>query len=261
MIAESEIIPYHVSLPPGGRVLVLAPHPDDETLGCGGAIRLYTESKKKVKVVFLTSGDKADPANRLSQRVRGDMHITDYSLMREKEAEDALRVLGVSDYAFLRFPDRELAEHSSAVENMLMQAAEDFQPDIIFSPSVIELNPDHRATAYLSMELQRNISHANVMVGLAFYEVSTPLRPNMLLDISAVFGRKKKAAIKYRSQLKLIDYLGHMTALNTLRSLTVRGADHVEAVWFSAQPQSEDQMKRWLGYLDIIAPSIASQQN
>jgi len=111
MIQESEIIPYHVSEPPGERVLVLAPHPDDEALGCGGTVRLLIEAKKKIRVLFLTSGERADPAQEVSPAVHcsgsaAGSCVTDYSLMREKEAERALRVLGVSEYAFLRFPDR-----------------------------------------------------------------------------------------------------------------------------------------------------------
>jgi LmbE family N-acetylglucosaminyl deacetylase len=65
MLQESDIIPYHLSHPPGERAIVLAPHPDDETLGCGGTIRLLLKSKRPVKVIFLTSGEKADPSNSL----------------------------------------------------------------------------------------------------------------------------------------------------------------------------------------------------
>ncbi|MDP2754341.1 MAG: PIG-L family deacetylase [Nitrospirota bacterium] len=124
MLQEFDIIPYHLSHPPGERAIVLAPHPDDETLGCGGTIRLLLKSKRPVKVIFLTSGEKADPSHKLSQIVQienppyvsllnenpgippllkgggggllNKSHvITEYALLREKEAVKALRVLGV----------------------------------------------------------------------------------------------------------------------------------------------------------------------
>ncbi len=279
MLQESDIIPYHLSHPPGERTVVLAPHPDDETLGCGGTIRLLLKSKRPVKVIFLTSGDKADPSNKLSQIVQIDnppyasllnegpgippllkvgttrnrggrggllnkSHvITEYALLREKEAMGALKVLGVSDYEFLRFPDRELdAYYKDALESLL-EIVRTYMPDTIYSPSMIELNPDHRTTAALSMEIQR-INKGKIV----FYEITTPLRPNILVDITAAYTRKKRAIKKYKSQLKIRDYLKHITALNTFRSLTVDGPCHVEAFWCVDKPLSGEDIARWLSY-------------
>src|SRR4030043_2087966 len=209
MLQESDIIPYHLSHPPGERAIVLAPHPDDETLGCGGTIRLLLKSKRPVKVIFLTSGEKADPSNKLSQivhdeaymsqrntkfnennlpefsfsnppsppfskggkgRFSSDSHITEYALLREKEAVRALKVLGVSDYEFLRFPDRELNLYYKSALDRLLEIIGTYMPDTIYSPSMIELNPDHRATAALSMEIQR-INKGKIV----FYEITIPL--------------------------------------------------------------------------------------
>lgn len=240
-VLETDIIPYHSSTPPGKNVLILAPHPDDETLGCGGTIRLLIESKKKVKVLLLTSGDKANP-NLLNP---SQSHITNYSLLREKEAKNALRVLGVSDYEFLRFPDRELRENYKTVLEKNLRIFEDYKPDIIYTPSMIELNPDHRATAKIAMKLQR----MHPLLKIAFYEITTPVRPNVLIDITSVYKRKKRAIKQYKSQLKLIDYLGYISALNTIRSLTVNKAQHVEAFWFVDKPLYDEDIKNWLSYI------------
>jgi LmbE family N-acetylglucosaminyl deacetylase len=283
MLLESDLIPYAVSLPVGNRSIVLAPHPDDETLGCGGTIRLLLKAKKHIKVVFLTSGDKAEPSNKLSQVFASSLsgkdrdlkvrQVSEYALLREKEAVKALRILGVSDYEFLRFPDRELNTYYKSALERLLEIVQAYTPDAIYSPSVIELNPDHRTTAALALDIQKIAMEADnatlrppegregsVPISIMFYEVTTPLRPNMLVDITSVYGVKKKAVRRYKSQLKLADYLGHITAMNTIRALTVKnplrsslrcGANcprYVEAFWFLDQPLSEAHVLKWLSY-------------
>jgi len=274
MLQESEIIPYFLSPPPGERIIVLAPHPDDETLGCGGTIRLLVEAKKDIKVVFLTSGDKADPAHKLSHQIvaggfackggpdglSGRSPVAAYSLIREKEAERALKVLGVSDFEFLRFPDRELHGGREDVLLALLKTVGEFMPDTIYTPSMLEVNPDHRAAAALSMEIQRKYlrcsagSGSQAPVRLVFYEVTTPLRPNVLVDITPVYRRKKRAMKRYGSQLKVRDYLRHITALNTIRALTVSGPRYVEAFWSLERPMSGEEIADWLSYRKTPTP-------
>jgi len=257
MVQEAEIVPYHLSGPPGERVVVFAPHPDDETLGCGGTISLLVDAKKKIKVLFLTSGDKAESGGK---GFSGGEHNTEYSLVREREAERALGVLGVSEYEFLRFPDRGIHEHYPDALKRLLESVESFSADTIYSPSMVELNPDHRATAALSMEIQRRYMRSSaeggnrVPIRIVFYEVTTPLRPNILVDIDSVYRRKKRALKRYRSQLKQRDYFGHITALNTVRALTVNGPRYVEAFWCTERPVSEDEIADWLSYRKTLTP-------
>ena len=251
MTEESEIIPYYLSPPPGERIIVLAPHPDDETFGCGGTVRLLRDAGKDVKVLFLTSGDKGDPSDPLSRETLST-HVTAYALLREKEAQRALRVLGVSDYEFLRYPDRELHLHSEDLLLQILKRVETYGPDTLYAPSVVELNPDHRTAAVKAMEVQRSRSGAGGSgarpVRVVFYEVTTPLRPNMLVDVTSVYGRKKRAVRRYRSQRGPVDYLRHIEALNTMRSLTVQGPRYVEAFWCTESPLGEEEMTGWLSY-------------
>jgi LmbE family N-acetylglucosaminyl deacetylase len=280
MLHESDIIPYHISQPAGEKVLVLAPHPDDETLGCGGTIRLLLESKKSVKVIFLTSGDKADPSHKLSKILHrenppiptllphsggfaeakkggevgllNESYVTEYALLREKEAVKALKVLGVTDYEFMQFPDRELHKHFKSARERLLHIIKEYLPDTIYSPSPIELNPDHRTVAALSLEIQRTGTENGRPERIIFYEVTTPLRPNMLVDITSAYGRKKRAIKKYRTQLRLIDYIGQITSLNILRSLTVKGPLYVEAFWCVNDGWQRQDLSDWLGYKGIV---------
>jgi LmbE family N-acetylglucosaminyl deacetylase len=243
MLLESDLVPYSVSPPVGNKSIVLAPHPDDETLGCGGTVRLLLNSKKQVKIIFLTSGEKADPS----------YPVSEMSSVREKEAVKALKVLGVTDYEFFRFPDRELQiNYKNALESLL-KVIEHYEPDTIYSPSPVELNPDHRITASLAMDILKIKSKSTHSIKIVFYEISIPLRPNIFVDITEIFGVKKKAIKEYKSQLKIIDYLRHITSLNAVRTLTVQKAKYVEAFWCVKESLGEEDIKKWLSYQGEIS--------
>ena len=237
VINESKIIPYSISGPIGSRVLVLAPHPDDETLGCGGSIKILTNAGIGIKVLFLTGGERADPAIRDLQK---------YSAMREKEAEKAMKVLGVADYSFLRFPDRELYLNINKVREIISDIIEDFRPDTLYSPSMIDLHPDHRAAAVLALDVTKAYGMKTV-----FYEITTPIRPNTLVDISNVFKTKKRAIRVYRSQLMITDYQRLISALNTYRTFTLTDrVKYAEAFWV-LDGKTENDVMSWLNYQSI----------
>lgn len=217
MTRETELIPFHASEPVGERVLVFAPHPDDESFGPGGTLRLLSERGKKMYVIFLTRGEKADP------------HVENadaYAAIWEAEAHEAMKVLGIQDYCFLGLPDRALCEHLPQAGKLVTEIMADFRPDTIYSPSPLEINPDHIAAA----ELAETICRQNSDIQCLFYEITTPLPPDLLVDISGVFSVKEEAIGCYASQLELTDYLRVIKALNTFRTFTLgRGVTYAEA--------------------------------
>ena len=87
--SEIDILPYQTTSLVGEKVIVFAPHPDDETFGCGGAIAAHCKHGDQVKVIILTNGDNADTLNR---------HRTEkYVEIRKSEAQQAVSILGVND--------------------------------------------------------------------------------------------------------------------------------------------------------------------
>src|SRR6185295_3505842 len=72
--------------PPAGRVLVLAPHADDETIGCGGAIALHVAQGDPVAIAIATDGMRGDPDGRFAG--------SDYRELRRSEARAAAGALG-----------------------------------------------------------------------------------------------------------------------------------------------------------------------
>ena len=236
MLRETELVPFVSSEPIGERILVFAPHPDDETIGMGGSLRILSENGKKIKVTVLTKGEKADPYTKDHQQ---------YAEMRQKEALKAFEVLGVHDYVFLGFPDRELQSNFVKVREESTRIVREFCPDTIYSPSPVELHPDHRVAAEFALTIKEEIPDTR----LVFYEITTPIRPNVLVDITKTFRYKKSALKCYKSQLKITDYLKLIEALNTFRTFTLnRKAKTVEAFWEVGLIASKQDLRRWLTY-------------
>ncbi|WP_226889378.1 PIG-L deacetylase family protein [Nostoc sp. MG11] len=122
-------------------VLVVAPHPDDETLGCGGAIALLRSLNCDVRVLVISDGTLSHPR---SLKYPAPALRT----LRESETLSALSVLGVEANAvtFYRMQDGSIsAQYKSAVDNCRIYLTE-IAPQIIFLPWRSDPHPDHRAT-------------------------------------------------------------------------------------------------------------------
>ena len=189
------------------NILVIAPHPDDEVIGCGGAICLHTDRGDRVVAVFLTSGELA-----LKQLSRESVWA-----IREREARAAARVLRLADTIFLRLPDWFLGDHLKEGLVALAAILERERPELIYLPHAQEQHPDHQAAARL---LKRALLRHRLenMPELRGYEVWTPLREaENIVNISSVLTRKLRALRAHRSQLGSFDYVAAVKGLNRFR--------------------------------------------
>ena len=217
MNTEDGLIPFDSTDLCGNRVLVLAPHPDDETIGCGGSLALHTEAGDPVKVIFLTNGAKGDTSGKKDRET--------YMELRQKEAREACASLGVTDLEFWSYEDRALAG-SRGVLVRLLDLLRAFLPDLVYVSSPLEFHPDHRATCF---QLCDAIRTCDMGFQVAFYEVGQPLTVNVLVDITRVIDLKKQALYVYKSQLEERDYADVIIGLNRFRSLTLpKGVSHAE---------------------------------
>ncbi|MCP4692590.1 MAG: PIG-L family deacetylase [Desulfobacterales bacterium] len=209
---EDVFIPFRSTDLTGKRVLTLAPHPDDETIGCGGALALHVDAGDPVKVVFMTNGARGDVSGKADREA--------YIRLRRTEARAACARLGVSDLAFWPREDRTLADAREAVD-WLRDLLDSFRPDLVYAPSPLEIHPDHRAGAAIVQEAARA---CDLRFDVALCEVSHPLFVNTLVDITPVLDRKKAAMRAYASQLKELPYDEVCLGLSRFRSLTLPGA-------------------------------------
>jgi LmbE family N-acetylglucosaminyl deacetylase len=195
-----------VRLVPSGsdRVLVLAPHPDDETLGCGGTICRHVISGDQVCIVIVTDGGKSRA---------GGLNRETMIEMRREEARDAMsalldstsNALGTHGAGGLRlvqlglpegeWNEQELAQH-------LGKLLEEFRPTIVYSTLRVDFHPEHlRVAAGFAKALSS--SAGTYVERVRAYELQVPLTPmlaNLISPVETTQQCKQEALAAYRTQ-------------------------------------------------------------
>jgi LmbE family N-acetylglucosaminyl deacetylase len=139
------------------KILVVAPHPDDETLGCGGLISLLAQNGSAFYIVFVTDGSASHRNSRAWPSAR-------LAAQREREARNALARLGVPNAAllFLRLPDANMpAPEAPTWENAVATVSDilrRFAPDLVLLPWRRDPHCDHRASWLLTQQALRQAS-------------------------------------------------------------------------------------------------------
>jgi LmbE family N-acetylglucosaminyl deacetylase len=199
------------------NVLVIAPHPDDEAIGCGGTICLHRERGDRVTAVFLTSGEL------------GLKHLPceEARRTREREAEEAADILGLKDLTFLRrrdwFVGEEVEETASALRPVLQREA----AGLIYVPHESEWHPDHQVTLKV-LQMALSMTDNSRPAALA-YEIWTPLSEyHHVEDVTAAMTRKLRAIRCYRSQLKGFRYDRAIRGLNQYRGVLAARTRYAE---------------------------------
>lgn len=214
--------PQTPAAPPGRRPLLLAPHPDDESIACGGTLARYARQGVPVHVVFLTDGRLGDPAVRAMPQgsARRAAAETDLAARRQQEARAALQVLGVAGHDFLEAPDGALATSLERVVPPLAALLDRLRPDVVLLPFVTDRHADHAAaTSCLLAAAERMDAGWTEAVDCLGYEVWSPIYANLLIDIGEVAGVKRRAIACHASQLKDVDYLAGVEGLNRYRGI------------------------------------------
>jgi len=187
------------------RILVLAPHPDDEAIGCGGTLLQHAKQRDEVHVVFLTSGEKGGHGRSEAETIR----------VREAEARAATKILGVRQIEFWHLPDGAVRPTRAAIER-LQKKLKQFKPDKIYVTHDREMHPDHRGAVRL---LRRALKGATgKLPDVLGYEVWTPIQKlSEIVDISPFMEKKLRAVKTYRSQCAVVGFIEAVRGLNRYR--------------------------------------------
>lgn len=179
------------------RILIVAPHPDDEIIGCGGVI---VKHGHLCDVILLTDGCKGHTQWSESRTRR----------VRESEFRHVMEQAKVSNYYILGHMDRELNKQWDVY---LMMDLEKYTH--IFIPNCEERHPDHYS-AFRQMFIDQMIHHRRIQYYQ--YEVWTPLaRPTHIFDISESIDEKIQLLALYKSQIDELNYIDAVKGLNKYR--------------------------------------------
>lgn len=210
------------------RTLVIAAHPDDEVLGCGGTIARLRDAGVPVRVVFLAEGITAryDPPEFDSPKVRAEID------RRNQNAFRALDLLGVpraevftAERYCCRLDQVPLIELSKQIERHIR----DFRPERLFCHAPDDVNVDHRLCHQATLAATRPLDPQGPRTILAFEVLSStewnPLKPfpaNIFIDIAAALDRKVAALAAYEGEMRAAP---HPRSDEVVRALArVRGA-------------------------------------
>lgn len=207
--------------PEGERVLVVAAHPDDEVLGCGGTMALLSRSAE-VRILIVGEGITARVAVPAGEAPRqlASLH---------EDARRAGRTVGAEVW-LARLPDNRLdtvplLELSQLVEEKI----DAFKPTMIFTHFYGDLNVDHRQVFNAVMIASRPPSAPSVRevhcfevlssTEWAFGQINHGFNPQTFYDISATLDHKLEAMAQYRSEIR--DF-PHPRSLDAIRASAVR---------------------------------------
>ena len=186
-------------------ILILAAHPDDEVLGCGGTIAKLADEGAIIHVAFLADG--------VFSRV-GETAIQQEELnVRRAAAQEACSILGVRSVSFGNFPDNRmdtvaLLDITKAAEKLIAE----HQPNTVFTHHAGDVNIDHRRMHEAVVTACRP-QHGHPVKTLLCFEVpsstewqppgsATAFMPNWFVDITASLERKLTALDAYASELR-----------------------------------------------------------
>lgn len=203
-LAELQSIDVLSLVPPGSRAVIIAPHPDDEVLGCGGLLQLLAAAGRPLQLISVTDGSASHPG---SER----WPVERLSVIRPQESAEALRRLGLPMHRlkWLRggFTDTQVA----AQEQQLRAFIEiHLRPnDVVFTTWREDGHCDHEAVGRASAEAARQVGATCHELPVWTWHWATPedafvpwQRARKILLTPAQVARKRHAVHAFASQLE-----------------------------------------------------------
>lgn len=195
-----------IDIKPNEKCLVIAPHPDDESIGCGGLILKYPDS---IDVIVLTDGRKGgiDDEDKIAK-------------VRYLELKQTMEYAKIKNWQNLMIHDREVHNNLDIIKKINFK-----KYDYIFVPYENEFHIDHKPILKIVKKCLKSYKKTKIIS----YEVWSPIpNPDLYLNISDIKQEKETLISHYKSQLQYNDYTNRTLSLNKYRGM-LAGCDYAEA--------------------------------
>ena len=233
LLMPKEKITYTLPVGKGDNVLVISPHPDDEAIGCGGAIIKMLSSSVDVAVVMLTDGN-------------GGGRHKDISRIRKEEFLKAKSALGYTTSLVLDYPDEQLVSYQKELGERIREILFEQTPKLILIPYLLDHATDHQTANIALAQALNTASTFNIMIGM--YEIWTPIaNPNCYLNITEEYSHKQTVMACYQSQENYFGIVEKADALSTFRArLSMRRrVEHMECFMLLEAKEYVDMVEAW----------------
>jgi len=186
------------------KILVIAPHPDDEVLGMGGTIKKLSK-KNKIILCVVSEGATAQYKDKKMIKVRRD------------SCKKTAKILGISQTIFLDYPDMRLNLSHLDINKKLEEIVEKYRPEIVYTAPKNDLNLDHQMVFNSTLVACRPKSGVKQIL---CYEIQgntkVPFAPNVFENIEKEFPYKIKGFKMYESEVEEFPNPRSITAIENL---------------------------------------------
>ena len=227
--------PVIMDAPRAKRILVIAPHPDDDVFSAGGTMLKLKLKKCSCRVVYLTSGSKDTYKDEARSVLAGAAEKI------EAESAKASSLLG-TEIEFWRYPSGRLKIDAESIER-LKDEYRSFEPEAIFLPFIADDHKDHRQAVRLFYEAFRDLGKVRCEVWA--YQIYSNILPNVVVDITDQMDEKSKLMGLWESKRLSRDWAHYIKGLNAVNSRFLKTNQPRYAEAFFVVPAGE--------YLELCA--------
>lgn len=180
-------------MPKKETILVLAAHNDDQAIGAGGTLAKYAQEGKKVITVVFSYGEKSHP------HLKPEIIIEE----RKKEAEQCDKILGGSGILYLNLVEGKFPEEfkKKKIKARLINLIKELKPSKIFTHSIDDPHPDHRAIYWLVDDISKKFPGDLYSFDIwNLIKLKHRNKPKLVVDITKTFNKKIDACLVHKSQ-------------------------------------------------------------
>ncbi len=215
-----------ICISPDDKILVVSPHPDDESIGVGGLLCKYGA---QCDLLLLTDGSRgvSPKENRTGEEI---------AALRTAEFDRAVSYFGVNKITRLNIKDQTVYKNKKLLYSYPIK-----KYDYVFVPNRFDGHIDHKVLCNIFNKMK---SLQGAAAEIVEYELWSALsKPNLFLDITDVMDLKLRAVKEYASQLESYDYVALCTGINKYRG-AIKKVEYCEAYYSATKAKQNKKEKR-----------------